>query len=606
MGEDMRNQDNSTRVINNSENKIKHKKFHFSINKLSLKKKIMVYLSPSLLFTVFVIILIFFQYQSLMDNQKMLEEINITENKIFDVGWKTYELSLQETKFKEKTPDNYSLRLMQEEYELIENNIESINTVLLNFNNLKIVDYEETKNMIEDFTNINNLLINKINQTYISVTERKNQDGSEVKVYNIDGQIDTQNSLINVALAKGINITTIYKQALSNSIEHLNNVIYYLIIAIGIVLLFSVIIASQLISKATIKSISDINDKLNSMANGDLKINFDSVNKDEIGSIKENLLVMREGIGQLILNIKDNNKRIIQFSEQLLNHSNLSDDFSNKIENSIGLITVNIEQQNISIADLSASSQELSASIQQITSSIEIVSDKTELLNNLSTKGFRQTELISNQMSSISSSIEGLKIFTNQLLDNIDLITDITNEINNIANSTKILSLNASIEASRAGEAGKGFEVVATEVRELAIKTNELSKEINRIITETQLNAKNTDSSVNISVNDVNEGIEISENALSTFKDMTLNITNLKNQIEEINYGIKQINKATEDNVKSINELFVNAEQLSKGSNDVYDNSKEQSGIAQNLKLDAEKLKTISKELQTSADFFEC
>lgn len=597
----------SEKVINSkkTKTKTKAKNQNIKLNDLTLKKKIIFFLSPSIIFTICVIALVFIQYQSLIDNQEMLEEINEIESKIYNVGWKTFELSLHESKFIEKIPDQYTLELMREDYDIINNNLEKINKLLIDDRFLQIIEDKEVEEKNNKYIETNDVLLNKITSTYVAVSVRKDSAGNEVKGYNINRQIDAQNTLINVAQENGIEITTYYKWKLSDSIANLNQLIYYLIIAIGVILILTVILASRLISRTIVENIKEINNKLHSMAEGNLKINFGVVNKDEIGSIKENLLFMRKGIGQLIINIKDNNNKIEQISKQLINEANRSDGYSTKIEDSIKIITLNIEQQNSSISDLSASSQELSASIQQISSSIEIIKENSGILNDISIKGYENTERFGFQMNDISDSMNELKVFTNQLLGNIELITNITNEINGIANSTKILSLNASIEASRAGEAGKGFQVVATEVRGLALKTDELSTEISRIIAETQMNAKNTESSVNSSVNSISEGIEITKKSSIIFKEITQNIINLNNQIEEINFGIKQIHEATDDNANSINNLVTNSEKLSALSNDVYGNSKDQSSIAQKIKLDADNLKNISDELHNSVNHFE-
>lgn len=597
----------SEKVLNSkkTKTKTKAKNQNIKLNDLTLKKKIIFFLSPSIIFTICVIALVFIQYQSLIDNQEMLEEINEIESKIYNVGWKTFELSLHESKFIEKIPDQYTLELMREDYDIINNNLEKINKLLIDDRFLQIIEDKEVEEKNNKYIETNDVLLNKITSTYVAVSVRKDSAGNEVKGYNINRQIDAQNTLINVAQENGIEITTYYKWKLSDSIANLNQLIYYLIIAIGVILILTVILASRLISRTIVENIKEINNKLHSMAEGNLKINFGVVNKDEIGSIKENLLFMRKGIGQLIINIKDNNNKIEQISKQLINEANRSDGYSTKIEDSIKIITLNIEQQNSSISDLSASSQELSASIQQISSSIEIIKENSGILNDISIKGYENTERFGFQMNDISDSMNELKVFTNQLLGNIELITNITNEINGIANSTKILSLNASIEASRAGEAGKGFQVVATEVRGLALKTDELSTEISRIIAETQMNAKNTESSVNSSVNNINEGIEITKNSSILFNEITQNIINLNNQIEEINFGIKQIHEATDDNANSINNLVINSEKLSALSNDVYGNSKDQSSIAQKIKLDADNLKIISDELHNSVNHFE-
>ena len=83
----------------------------------------------------------------------------------------------------------------------------------------------------------------------------------------------------------------------------------------------------------------------------------------------------------------------------------------------------------------------------------------------------------------------------------VQKIKDCMSQIISIANQTNMLALNASIEAARAGEQGKGFAVVAEEVKNLA-------SEIKTLV-----------STVDVSINDVEEGTELLNSCITTSQD---------------------------------------------------------------------------------------
>ncbi|MCM4841507.1 methyl-accepting chemotaxis protein, partial [Escherichia coli] len=90
-------------------------------------------------------------------------------------------------------------------------------------------------------------------------------------------------------------------------------------------------------------------------------------------------------------------------------------------------------------------------------------------------------------------------------------IGDIISVIDGIAFQTNILALNAAVEADRAGEQGRGFAVVAGEVRNLASRSAQAAKEIKGMIEE--------------SVNRVQQGSKLVNNAAATMTDIVSSVT---------------------------------------------------------------------------------
>jgi methyl-accepting chemotaxis protein len=116
-------------------------------------------------------------------------------------------------------------------------------------------------------------------------------------------------------------------------------------------------------------------------------------------------------------------------------------------------------------------------------------------------------------------------------------IGDIISVIDGIAFQTNILALNAAVEAARAGEQGRGFAVVAGEVRNLAQRSAEAAKEIKSLI--------------GVSVNRVEEGTLLVDQAGTTMQEVVSSIRRVSDIVGEIsaasseqNSGVAQVGAA--------------------------------------------------------------
>jgi len=123
-------------------------------------------------------------------------------------------------------------------------------------------------------------------------------------------------------------------------------------------------------------------------------------------------------------------------------------------------------------------------------------------------------------------------------------ISDIIGVIDGIAFQTNILALNAAVEAARAGEQGRGFAVVAGEVRTLAQRSAQAAKEIKELIGN--------------SVERVNLGSELVNQAGVTMQEIVTNVTRVRDIIGEI------ASSSTEqaDGVNQINAAIGNLDQM--------------------------------------------
>jgi methyl-accepting chemotaxis protein-1 (serine sensor receptor) len=146
--------------------------------------------------------------------------------------------------------------------------------------------------------------------------------------------------------------------------------------------------------------------------------------------------------------------------------------------------------------------------------------------------------------------------------DSSKRIADIIGVIDGIAFQTNILALNAAVEAARAGEQGRGFAVVASEVRSLAQRSAAAAKEIKSLITS--------------SVEQVEQGSTLVDEAGRTMDDIVRAIRNVGDIVAEISsasaeqsagvsqvgQAVSQMDQVTQQNAALVEESAAAAESL--------------------------------------------
>ena len=171
-------------------------------------------------------------------------------------------------------------------------------------------------------------------------------------------------------------------------------------------------------------------------------------------------------------------------------------------------------------ADLSQRTEQAASQLQRAASSMEQLTSTV--------KGSAESAADANRLAATAAQVarRGGDVVREVVLKMEDItassrkIADIIGVIDGIAFQTNILALNAAVEAARAGEQGRGFAVVASEVRSLAQRSATAAREIKSLI--------------NASVENVDTGSRLVNEAGTTMQEIVSGIHSVANIIDEM------------------------------------------------------------------------
>ncbi|QBK03658.1 hypothetical protein DW355_01725 [Hylemonella gracilis] len=266
---------------------------------------------------------------------------------------------------------------------------------------------------------------------------------------------------------------------------------------------------------------------------GDLSIDI-KLKKNDQSSLLYALKAMRDSMAGIVGRVRQSSESVSSASAEIAQGNQ---DLSARTEN-----------QASALEETAASMEELSSTVKQ---NADNARQANQLAQSASTVAVQGGEVV----TQVVSTMKGIS-------DSSRKIADIIGVIDGIAFQTNILALNAAVEAARAGEQGRGFAVVAGEVRNLASRSAEAAKEIKTLITD--------------SVNRVEQGSALADQAGSTMHNVVSSIrrvTDIMGEISaasveqstgvsQVGEAVTQMDQATQQNAALVEEMAAAASSL--------------------------------------------
>jgi len=268
------------------------------------------------------------------------------------------------------------------------------------------------------------------------------------------------------------------------------------------------------------KSIRKISNALHQMANGNLKIKFDSYGKDELGILMMKLEKTAAQLQEVIASVRI----------AAINMSHASNELSS--------VSQNVAQ---GASEQASTSEEIASSVEQMAGNIQQNTENAEATNKISSESAVRVQTV---FESARSSLESIV----EIAEKVSIIGD-------IAFQTNILSLNAAVEAARAGEHGRGFGVVATEVGKLADRSKNAANEINEL-------SKRTVEVTEISKELLEQLIPDIQKTSELVSQISVGSLEQSQGANQVNIAIQQLSMVTQQNAASSEEMATSAAEM--------------------------------------------
>lgn len=448
------------------------------------------------------------------------------------------------------------------------------------------------------------LLVDKTDNTIIAYEDTK-YIGESIQKFDIFSVEEVQKNFTPIEIGEytfesadieGTNwmlISFIQTDVLLSDLQ--KNIIFMIISAIVCIVIIGGL-QWQLLSNI-IKPIHGVTKVLTEMIDGDLTVEIEFKNNDELGLMADTLRKysknMREKVKTLICTsdtLKEKSKEGNKLVEVLQGEAVTQSQAMIELEETMKQIAISVSNVAEGTVNLSESMEECS----ELSNNTNDRVSSTIQISNESKKAMGELEHVMNQ----------IKESTNVLETKIDSVIHVNEEMKNIvelikgiAEQTNLLSLNASIESARAGEAGKGFSVVANEIRKLAERSNSAVDNITKLIDQVNSSLNETNNAVKENVENVDSSKGVVNNTLEQFEKIInaveatgRNTEIIKEKISscaQIATNIAAISEeqsaSAEEVLATVETLTESAKAIAKGSDKLKDDSDDTYSISETL-----------------------
>ncbi|MDD0816730.1 methyl-accepting chemotaxis protein [Curvibacter sp. HBC28] len=263
-----------------------------------------------------------------------------------------------------------------------------------------------------------------------------------------------------------------------------------------------------------------------SVAQGDLRVQVHSEQRDETGHLLQALGAMSQQLSGIVTQVRASSDSIAVGTREIASGNS---DLSERTESQAR----DLQQTSHAMDELLRAVQHNAATAQQA--------------NALSLSA---TEAARTGQHTVSEVVGTMNAITQAA----KRIGDIIGVIDGIAFQTNILALNAAVEAARAGEHGRGFAVVAGEVRNLAKHSAQAAKEIKELIQDSVGKTESGMNLVQAAGRDM-EGIVTQVNNVSQLVQTIAQSASVQTQdIAAVGQALQRLDQGTQQNAALVEE----------------------------------------------------
>jgi methyl-accepting chemotaxis protein len=263
------------------------------------------------------------------------------------------------------------------------------------------------------------------------------------------------------------------------------------------------------------------------VAKGDLTVETEAAQEDEIGALVNALENMLLRLRAIVSDVKLAANNVTAGSQEMSGSS---------------------ETLSHGATEQAASAEEASSAVEQMAENIKQNADNASQTEKIAVRSAQDARESS---EAVAETVAAMKEIAAK-----------TSIIEEIARQTDLLALNAAIEAARAGEHGKGFAVVATEVRKLAERSRIAAKEIRKLSVSSVAVAEKAGRMLKELVPAIQTTAELVQVISIASNEQSASAEQINRAIRQLDEVIQENSSASEEMASTAAELAAQAEQL--------------------------------------------
>lgn len=355
---------------------------------------------------------------------------------------------------------------------------------------------------------------------------------------------------------------------------------WIILLTIGAAAIVATIIIIFAIRRSIMKPVTEIVGVYDEMSKGNMQVKVSYESKDEMGKMAQSIRKTNALLSSYIKDISEKLELMAQGDMRIKMEMDYIGDFAaikKAIEHTVfslnhTLQTINTAAEQVSIgsSQVSSGAQALASGATEQASSVEELSVTVTKVAEQAAANSENVKVATQYVEETGKGVESGNEHMGQLMEAMmeinsasNQIANITKVIEDIAFQTNILSLNAAIEAARAGNAGKGFAVVADEVRNLAAKSAEAAKQTAGLIqTSVATISKGTQMTTQTAqiLQDIREKTKLVIESIIKIDQAS---AEQAAAIEQIKQGLYQVSSVVQTNAATAEENSATSEEMS-------------------------------------------
>ncbi len=397
----------------------------------------------------------------------------------------------------------------------------------------------------------------------------KNYSESDAKVDGIDRVLSTKMTKLRENIIKLVNEEGAKNiaQADKNYKSRRNIMLVWMMVSVGLSIFLAIIIIRSVLLQLG-GDPKDVSTIVNTMAAG----NFSQQPNlpPAAGSLLENAYQMQKSLRNMIAKIKEQSSQVEEMAHSLAVAAKK--------------INENVNYESDAVSSMAASIEEMSVSTTHIS---DQGGNAKKIANSSRINAEEGAQIVHKTVSGLLSSAKEIDAASGEVTrlgEDASRIIDVVKVIKEIADQTNLLALNAAIEAARAGEQGRGFAVVADEVRKLAERTSNATNEINEMSNKISEMVNHALGSMDKVVNATRQGVTDAEIAQNSIINIQGGFSDVANLIDDISSALNEQNSASTELAKNTERVTQMSEENSSAANGLLDLANELEGKAAQMR----------------------